>query len=63
MFLAASDSLKLAFEQEEQKPHYAPMENDSCLALWVASGVWHNNPQAFNLDNPADVMIWAFVCN
>ena len=61
MFLSASETLQLACEQEQNKPQYAANQHDPCLALWIASAVKQNNPEAFDLNNPADLMIWGFV--
>jgi hypothetical protein len=61
MFLSASETLKLACEQEQKKPQYTTNQHDPCLALWIASAVKQNNPEAFDLENPADLMIWGFV--
>jgi len=61
MFLSASETLKLACEQEQNKPQYATNQHDPCLALWIASGVKRENPEAFDLENSADLMIWGFI--
>jgi len=34
-----------------------------CLAIWIASGLRRNNSEAFDLNNPDDLMMLAFVCN
>ncbi len=59
--LSASAKLKLAFANERQKSQYATAEHDPCLTLWVATAVRRNNPEAFDLNNPADLLIWTFV--
>ncbi len=61
LFLSASQTLKLAIEQERQKPQYAATDHDPCLMLWMASAVKQANPAAFDLENPADLLIWSFV--
>jgi len=61
VFHSVSETLKLAYDEQSQKPQYATSESDPCLALWIAAAVKHNNPEAFNLDNPADLMTWVFV--
>ena len=61
LLLSASEPLKLAVAQERRKPQYATTEHDACLTLWLAHSVRRNNPAAFDLNNPADRMIWVFV--
>jgi hypothetical protein len=59
-FPSVSKTLKLAYEEERQKPQYVALESDPCLPLWIASAVKRNYPEAFDLENPADLMVWAF---
>lgn len=60
LFLSASESLRRAFQEEKQKPCYDPLASDPRLELLVASGVKRNNPEAFDVSNSADQMVWAF---
>jgi len=59
MFQSVSTKLKVAIEEERQKPHFACAEQDPCLMLWVAISVKQNHPEAYDLNNPVDAYIWA----
>jgi len=60
ILLSASQRLKMAVEQESLKPQYASEQADASLTF-LASAVKQNHPEAFDHDNPADVLIWIFL--
>ena len=58
--LTASAGLKAAYAQESLNPKYALNPRDPQLALRIASEVKRNHPEAFDLSNPGDSLVWAF---
>ena len=60
LFLSASERLKRAFQEEELKPCYAPLASDPFRELWIARALRREHPEAFDLDNPGDLIFWAF---
>ena len=58
-FQSVSQKLKVAIEEEQNKPHFACTEQDPCLMLWVAISVKQNHPESYDLKNPVDAYIWA----
>ena len=52
--------MRMAVEQERLKPQYA-FEQPDAQTFLLASAVKQNHPEAFDHDNPDDVLIWAFL--
>ena len=60
ILLSASQRMRMAVEQERLKPQYA-FEQPDAQTFLLASAVKQNHPEAFDHDNPDDVLIWAFL--